>query len=175
MNQPLIITERRLLPRLLDIILTLIAWAGFIWLIYNGLTSVLTHAPLIGLEPFFTTLNTMTVYTIVALFNGLLLIGWAKYNQYRFQVERRSRRPGLEEPELASSLHISGQMTQKLNTGRVLAVFHDDNGDIHHVKIVKAIQDNLLPPVNTMELAVHQQLRRYLADLQLETESRQDN
>lgn len=29
MNQPLIFTERRLLPRIIDVLLTLIAWLGF--------------------------------------------------------------------------------------------------------------------------------------------------
>jgi biofilm PGA synthesis protein PgaD len=45
-------------------------------------------------RPFFTTLDTVTFYILVALVNGLVLIGWAKYNQFRFRVERRSRRPG---------------------------------------------------------------------------------
>lgn len=29
MSQPLIFTERRLLPRIIDVLLTLIAWLGF--------------------------------------------------------------------------------------------------------------------------------------------------
>ena len=104
MNQPLIFTERRLLPRIIDVLLTLIAWVGFLYLIYKGLITALAHSPYMGVRPFFTTLDTVTFYILVALVNGLVLIGWAKYNQFRFRVERRSRRPGLEDHELAESL-----------------------------------------------------------------------
>ena len=92
MNQPLIFTERRLLPRIIDVLLTAIAWVGFIYLIYKGLITALAHSPYMGVRPFFTTLDTVTFYILVALVNGLVLIGWAKYNQFRFRVERRSRR-----------------------------------------------------------------------------------
>lgn len=146
MNQPLIFTELRPMPRLIDILLTLFAWVLFIWLIYSGLALALEHTILSEIRPFFMTLDTMTIYTVVALFNGIVLIGWAKYNQYRFRVERRHRRPGLEEPELASSLHISEKLTHELGMARVVTVFHDDNGDIDHIERVKVILDNLLPP-----------------------------
>lgn len=58
MNQPLIFTERRLLPRVIDVVLTLIAWIGFLYLIYKGLIVALAHSPHIGVRPFFTTLDT---------------------------------------------------------------------------------------------------------------------
>lgn len=99
MSQPLIFTEQRLLPRIIDVLLTLFAWVGFLYLIYKGLITALAHSPYIGVRPFFTTLDTVTFYILVALVNGLVLIGWAKYNQFRFRVERRSRRPGLEDRE----------------------------------------------------------------------------
>jgi len=102
-NQPLIFTERRLLPRIIDVLLTLIAWVGFLYLIYKGLITALAHSPYMGVRPFFTTLDTVTFYILVALVNGLVLIGWAKYNQFRLRVERRSRRPGLEDHELADN------------------------------------------------------------------------
>lgn len=48
MNQPLIFTERRLLPRIIDVLLTLIAWVGFLYLIYKGLITALAHSPYMG-------------------------------------------------------------------------------------------------------------------------------
>ena len=60
MNQPLIFTERRLLPRIIDVLLTLIAWVGFLYLIYKGLITALAHSPYMGVRPFFTTLDTVT-------------------------------------------------------------------------------------------------------------------
>ena len=41
MSHTLIVTERRLLPRLFDSLMTLIAWVGFIWLIHHGVVSIL--------------------------------------------------------------------------------------------------------------------------------------
>ncbi len=152
MNQPLIFTELRLMPRVLDAILTIVAWVGFSYLIYTGLITALAHSPFIGIRPFFTTLNTVTFYVLVALVNGLLLIGWAKYNQHRFRVERRNRRPGLEKKELATSLHLTEQVAYGLNHGRVLTVFHNENGEIDHVEVAKGVLDNLLPPPGAAEM-----------------------
>ena len=152
MNQPLIFTELRLIPRVMDTILTLVAWIGFSYLVYNGLIAALAHSPFMGLRPFFTTLNTVTFYALVALVNGLLLIGWAKYNQVRFRIERRNRRPGLEKTELATSLHLTEQAAYGLNHGRVVTVFHTENGEIDHVDVIKGVLDNLLPPPGATEM-----------------------
>lgn len=145
MSQPLLFTERRLLPRIIDVLLTLIAWVGFIYLIYKGLINALAHSPYMGVRPFFTSLDTVTFYILVALINGLVLIGWAKYNQYRFRVERRSRRPGLEHHELAESMRITPELAMELNKGRVMTVHHHENGEIEYVEVDKHIADNRLP------------------------------
>lgn len=83
---------------------------------------------------------------LVALINGLVLIGWAKYNQYRFRVERRNRRPGLEHHELAESMRITPELVTELNKAVVLTVHHHENGEISHVDVDKHIADNRLPP-----------------------------
>lgn len=98
------------------------------------------------MRPFFTTLDTVTFYILVALVNGLVLIGWAKYNQFRFRVERRSRRPGLEDHELAESLRITRELVTELNKARVLTVHHHENGEISHIDVDRDIADNRLPP-----------------------------
>ena len=129
------------------------AWVGFIYLIYNGLVGYLIHSPYSGLRPIFTTFNTLTFYALVAIVNGLVLIGWAKYNQLRFRVERRTRRPGLEEKEVADSLRIAPEIALELNKGRVLTVFHNESGEIVNVEVTKGIMDNLLPaPVALVKL-----------------------
>ena len=70
MSQPLIFTERRLLPRIIDVLLTIFAWVGFLYLIYKGLITALAHSPYMGVRPFFTTLDTVTFYILVALVHG---------------------------------------------------------------------------------------------------------
>jgi biofilm PGA synthesis protein PgaD len=153
MNQPLIFTEQRIIPRVIDVVLTIMAWIGFTYLIYTGLINALINSPFMGVRPFFTTVNTIMCYGIIALVNGVILIGWAKYNQYRFRVERRNRRPGLERKELAQSLQITEEQALVLNVGRVMTVFHNENGEIAHVEFVKGIMDNQLLP--TIDIKLH--------------------
>lgn len=88
----------------------------------------------------------MTFYILIATVNGLVLIGWAKYNQFRFRVERRSRRPGLEDHELAESLRITRELVTELNKARVLTVHHHESGEISHIDVDRDIADNRLPP-----------------------------
>ncbi len=74
MTHPLIVTERRLLPRLIDSLLTLIAWGGFIWLIYHGVESILHTQSQDGVVPFKLTFNTVVFYLLIVLVNSLLLV-----------------------------------------------------------------------------------------------------
>jgi len=85
-EHPLIFTEQRLLPKFIDLVLTLVAWLGFGYLIYLGLIKALTENAFLGPRPFESTLVTLALYFIIALVNGLILIMWAKYNQFRFRT-----------------------------------------------------------------------------------------
>ncbi|MDQ7882307.1 poly-beta-1,6-N-acetyl-D-glucosamine biosynthesis protein PgaD [Atlantibacter hermannii] len=145
MEHPLIFTEQRLLPKFIDLVLTLVAWLGFGYLIYLGLIKALTENAFLGRRPFESTLVTLALYFIIALVNGLILIMWAKYNQFRFRVERRKRRPALATTELADSFHITPELVTELNKGRVLTVHHNSNGGISYVDVNQGINDNLLP------------------------------
>ena len=134
-QQRLIFTERRLIPRLIDGTLTLIAWLGFIWLIYQGMVLAIIDKPQTGPRPFNTTLASLQLYLLIAVFYGGALILWARYNQYRFRKERRQRRPGLDDNEVARSFHISAELIRQLKKARVFTLHHNDNGLICDVEI----------------------------------------
>lgn len=147
MSQPLIFTEQRVWPRVIDVLLTILAWGAFLHLIYNGLILALMQSTYIGIRPFFSTLDTVTLYFCIALINGLLLIGWAKYNQFRFSVERRKRRFGCNDQELAESLHMAPSLVMAMSQGRRLTVYHHENGYISYVVIESyLVDDRLLQP-----------------------------
>ncbi|MCS2163926.1 poly-beta-1,6-N-acetyl-D-glucosamine biosynthesis protein PgaD [Scandinavium sp. H11S7] len=150
MQQPLIFTERRLLPRLMDIFLTVIAWAGFLWLIYDGMVKAIFHRPEMGPRPFVSTMGTLTLYLVVAALYGGVLILWARYNQYRFRVERRTRKPGMGDEEVAESFKITPELVIELNKARVLTVHHNEQGDIRDVEVRLGINDNALPEMTTL-------------------------
>lgn len=146
MNQPLIFTERRLLSCIIDVLLTAVVWVGSIYLIYKGLIAAPVRSPYMGVQPFFTTLDTVMFYILVALVDDLVLIGRAKYNQFRFRVERHNRRPGLEDHELAESLRITRELATEPSKARVLTVHHHENSETSHIDVDRDIADNRLSP-----------------------------
>ena len=137
MASPLIFTARSWLPRLIDLILTLLAWCGFIWLFATGLLHILHSTPYGGPRPLSSGMDTLTLYFAIALFNALVLIGWAKYNQLRFRTERRRRRPGLDPDEVAESFAISESDVSVLSNNDLLRVTHDRQGRITGVEALR--------------------------------------
>lgn len=135
MTHPLIVTERRLLPRLIDSLLTLIAWGGFIWLIYHGVESVLHTQSQDGVVPFKLTFNTVVFYLLIVLVNSLLLVLWAKYNQIRFTVERRTRRDALSDQELADHFGLKPGVLEQLKQAQIAVVSYSDDGSTLDVRV----------------------------------------
>lgn len=144
MQQPLIFTERRWFVKFVDALLTLVAWSGFLWLIYGGMVKALISQPLMGPRPFTSNLSSVVIYLIVAAVYGSILIIWARYNQYRFRVERRSRKPGLANEELAQSFHIPPGVVSELSRGRLLTVHHNVFGSISSVEPRLQLADNVM-------------------------------
>lgn len=138
MSTPLIHTEQRLIPRWIDIIITALAWFGFIFLFVKGFLDMIHLAPNMGPVPFrlyiLAGMTTLALYAAIAAFNAIVLIVWAKYNQVRFQVERRQHRPHLDDNELADSMGISGEMIAQLKAGSCLTLYNDEHGELLEIK-----------------------------------------
>lgn len=139
MSHPLIFTERSVLPKLIDSLLTLIAWVGFIWLIYHGVVSVLYSQPVAGTQSSSPTLATLLFYLLVALFNTLLFIIWAKYNQLRFSTERRTRRQGLADDQLAIHFGLTEEHLEQLNQAQIAVIHYDNDGIILDVSVKRSL------------------------------------
>ncbi|WP_129544725.1 poly-beta-1,6-N-acetyl-D-glucosamine biosynthesis protein PgaD [Serratia sp. 1D1416] len=128
MTDILIYSERGLLPRLIDGALTLFAWCGFIYLFSRGLMSVMEQH---GAHSALSLLQVISLYIVVALFNAVSLIGWAKYNQYfsrrraagRWRAQQQNTRIGYITPEL----------TGQLKRLPIAVVFHNHGGGISQV------------------------------------------
>ncbi|WP_338885069.1 MULTISPECIES: poly-beta-1,6-N-acetyl-D-glucosamine biosynthesis protein PgaD [Xenorhabdus] len=131
MKEPLIFTEQRLWPRLIDILLTILAWVGFIYLFMVGLFYVSHNDPKPFTATLFTSeLGTIILYIAVAIFNAFLLIGWAKYNQRRFRIERRRHRPALTHTEVAQSFTLEQKLFDTLRQSKVSSITYDNHGHI---------------------------------------------
>ena len=79
----LILTEHRVLPRLVDAGLTLLAWLGFLFFLYANLLMQFIAPPSPRWESLMDSLNTALVYLLIAALNGWLLILWYHYNRRR--------------------------------------------------------------------------------------------
>lgn len=138
MSTHLIYTEQRRLPRWIDILITVLAWFGFIFLLVRGFLAMIANAPYMGPIPLriyiLSGLTTIALYLAIAAFNAIVLIVWAKYNQVRFQVERRGHRPHLDDDELAISMDISPELIARLKSGACLTLYNDEHGQLLDVK-----------------------------------------
>ena len=131
-SQPIIITEPRLSIRIVDSILTLIAWGGFLYLIIHEYQQLFSRQYRPEVSPVITLLN----YFLFALIYVLLFILWAKYNQLFFSRERRKRKVMPSQEKLAKSFDISIVELEKLESHRVIKVFHSASGEITQSEII---------------------------------------
>ena len=69
----LILTEHRVLPRLVDAGLTLLAWLGFLFFLYANLLMQFIAPPSPRWESLMDSLNTALVYLLIAALNGWLV------------------------------------------------------------------------------------------------------
>ena len=94
-----------------------------------------------GTRPFYTTLSTLSIYLLVACLIDMALIGWAKYNQLRFRIERRKRRPELERNEVAASFNITPELALMMSQAKVFTLAHYETGAIDRVWMAKILAD----------------------------------
>ena len=97
----LVRTRQNTLMWIVDVLLTLLAWGGLIWLLARGISAMLeTHGGPRIEAPIFAALNTLQVYLWIALFNAVILISWARYQQHRGRkfAQRRAEAGHFHQP-----------------------------------------------------------------------------
>jgi len=129
-----IIKSRSPLQHGVDILLTMLGWAAFAYLFIAGTFAMLAENP--GDQAWlpaqlFSTLATLRDYTALTLAGALLLLVWAKYNQYRFRgKDRRKSEALLSEAKLLASFKISSAQLSVLQQARTSVIRHDEHGNI---------------------------------------------
>ena len=129
----------------IDVLLTLLAWAGLIWLLMRGITSMLDSHGGPRLEaPIFAALNTLQIYLWIALFNAVLLISWARYQQRRGKqfAQRRAATKALSDHGLSESFRLAAGELEQLRRPGVLVIHNDQEGGVqavtaHHSREVR--------------------------------------
>ncbi|WP_455555226.1 poly-beta-1,6-N-acetyl-D-glucosamine biosynthesis protein PgaD [Comamonas sp.] len=120
----------------LDIVLTVTAWASFIYLWGRGLHTVLTGKDIDGfdlpwVQQLLPTLHDFSAYIVAILLQGLLLLLWARYNASRFRHRQRrtSTRP-LEDQNLLRDYGVAPSGLAQLRRKTVSTIHHTRHGKI---------------------------------------------
>ncbi|WP_434708803.1 poly-beta-1,6-N-acetyl-D-glucosamine biosynthesis protein PgaD [Pseudomonas sp. R1-1] len=144
-------TRQRPVLLVIDVLITLVAWVGLLFLLIRGLWPLVeTHAggPRID-NSAFDALGTLQIYLWVALVNAVVLIGWARYQQRKSRsfAQRRLPSPVVDDQGLSKSFKLCDERLQKLRTPGVMTIHNDQDGDISHVEThLRPVQPAELPP-----------------------------
>ena len=83
----------------------------------------------------FDALGTLQIYLWVAVFNAVVLISWARYQQRKSKsfAQRRLPAPVVDDQGLSKSFKLTGERLQKLRSPGSMTIHNDQDGDISHV------------------------------------------
>lgn len=136
----LIHTPRHWLPRLVDIVLTVIAWLVFIWLMYNGIIDLIDdqkQGPRIEMgTQLLSGLDSLLLYLVLSLLVACILSVWAAYRKRQAAgFERRKRVPIMSDTTLSGSFGVDPRLMKLLQEQQVLTVHNDDDGHLLSVEM----------------------------------------
>ena len=133
----LVRTRQNTLMWIVDVLLTLLAWGGLVWLLARGINAMLeTHGGPRIEAPIFAALNTLQIYLWIALFNALILISWARYQQRRGRkfAQRRAEANALSDKHLSESFKLEDGHLEQFRKPGVLVIHNDEEGGVEDVK-----------------------------------------
>ncbi|VVO28915.1 poly-beta-1,6-N-acetyl-D-glucosamine biosynthesis protein PgaD [Pseudomonas fluorescens] len=132
----IITTRQRPVLIVVDAAFTVLAWAGFLYLLFLGLMPLIgSHdGSRIGASAY-DALGTLQIYLWVAVFNAVVLIGWARYQQRKSKsyAQRRMPAPVVDDQGLSKSFKLSRERLHKLRSPGSMTIHNDHDGDISHV------------------------------------------
>jgi biofilm PGA synthesis protein PgaD len=149
-------TRQRPFLVVIDIVLTVLAWVGLLYLLALGLLPLIdSHAGPRIYASFFDALGTLQIYLWVALFNAVILITWARYQQRKSKsfAQRRLPAPVVDDQGLSKSFKLTGDRLAKLRTSGSMTIHNDQDGDVSHVitHVFLVTPAELPPPLAPLE------------------------
>lgn len=132
-------TPRSIAHFLIDFLLTALAWLAFLYLLANGIVSIVESdrqsADLSAMAHLLPSLATLLIYLFVAVCVALVLYAWAKYNARRFGgLDRRATPPPLSHEDLAASFGISVEQLEQLRRSYISVIHHAPDGRIARIE-----------------------------------------
>jgi biofilm PGA synthesis protein PgaD len=129
-------TRQRPFLVLIDVLFTVLAWVGLLYLLVSGLLPLFdSHAgPRLG-GSLFDTLGTLHIYGWIALVNAIVLITWARYQQCKSRsfAQRRLPRPAVDDQGLSATFKLTDERLETLRQPGSKIIHNNQDGDISHV------------------------------------------
>ncbi|CAD5203093.1 poly-beta-1,6-N-acetyl-D-glucosamine biosynthesis protein PgaD [Pseudomonas sp. FEN] len=129
-------TRQRPFMVVVDVVLTVLAWIGLLYLLIQGLWPLFDGhtGPRIDIS-FFDALNTLQVYLWIGLLNAALLIAWARYQQRKSRsfAKRRLPAPVVGDEGLSRSFKLSEDNFARMRQSARMVVHNDEHGEIREV------------------------------------------
>jgi biofilm PGA synthesis protein PgaD len=131
--------------RMLDTVLTVAMWGAYLYLMQDFFHFLVTiyywkvlHIARPDLPKAIGILHTMKIYVYIVVFNSILFLGWALYNQMRFfGKERRKLRASVTVKELAFLYRLPVEQINLLQRSRIMTLHHDTTGYIDHMELAR--------------------------------------
>jgi len=132
----IITTQRTRAGYFLDVLLTALGWLIFFLLFIVGIVAII-RAEMQGPDaPFLpplllSSIHTLLSYMVIVVAFAIILMLWAKYNQYRSAGKNRRKPPSpLTRERLCASFSVSDRQIDEMQGERVLRVEHAGDGAI---------------------------------------------
>ncbi|MBV7420009.1 MULTISPECIES: poly-beta-1,6-N-acetyl-D-glucosamine biosynthesis protein PgaD [Comamonas] len=128
-------SQRSAFRHAVDWIVTLLAWCAFLYLLVRGIMAVGSNQ-MQGVDmPFFSrvmpSVDTLIIYALAMVLQGLFLLVWALYNWSRFHGKtRRSSASALDDARLTRSYGIDQAALDSLRSQPVSVIHHAPDGSI---------------------------------------------
>lgn len=137
-------TRRPVWRFVLDSLLTVLAWAAFVYLSLLGFWHI-SHQTLTGMPSASTwlkiepTLATLVTYALLMLLYGLTLLSWAQYNRIRFKGKlRRTQLATVQDADLQQHYGVDADTLHQLRTASISVIHHSGDGVITGVRTLAA-------------------------------------
>ncbi|MGC5703869.1 poly-beta-1,6-N-acetyl-D-glucosamine biosynthesis protein PgaD [Pseudomonas sp. NFXW11] len=128
-------TRQRPFMVVVDIVLTVLAWVGLLYLLMRGLMPLVsTHEGPRFEAGILDALTTLQFYGWVALVNAALLVSWARYRQRRNKkYPPRLPAPVADDKRLSETFKLSDETLAQMRQPGIMTVHNDEEGGISHV------------------------------------------
>lgn len=152
-------TRQRPFLVVVDVFFTVLAWVGLLYLLVRGIWPLIEPGEHLKVDSaMFDALGTLHIYLWVALFNAVVLIAWARYQQRKSKsyAQRRLPAPEVDDAGLSKSFKLTGDSLGQLRQLGTMVIHNNDAGDVSHVvtrflRIDPQTQKQLHPPASLVE------------------------